>query len=126
MQTQKILSFPELKTAKGIFYSRSQIDRKEAAGEFPRRVRLGPNRVGFLECEIDAWIAGLVAERDDPERLEAELLAADAALHELNDRAELARERSHPGPRPAEIKRAEKRVAAARKALSDAGSKRAA
>ncbi len=37
-------------------YSAAHLWRLENAGEFPRRVQLGPNRVGWLEHEIDAWI----------------------------------------------------------------------
>lgn len=29
----------------------------EKRGEFPKRVRLGPQSVGWLESEIDAWLA---------------------------------------------------------------------
>ncbi len=44
-------------------YSAVQIWRKESAGDFPRRVRLGANRVGWLESEIDAWIAAKIGSR---------------------------------------------------------------
>jgi prophage regulatory protein len=40
------------------------IDREEAAGRFPRRIQLGPRAIGWLENEVDEWIAGRVAERD--------------------------------------------------------------
>jgi prophage regulatory protein len=30
--------------------------RKERGGEFPKRRRIGPNTVAWLESEIDAWI----------------------------------------------------------------------
>jgi prophage regulatory protein len=29
----------------------------EKRGEFPKRVRLGPNSVGWIESEIDDWLA---------------------------------------------------------------------
>lgn len=35
--------------------------RWEKAGRFPRRVRLGPNSVGWYEHEIDAWLASRAA-----------------------------------------------------------------
>jgi prophage regulatory protein len=35
-----------------------------AAGTFPKPVRLGPQSVGWLEHEIEAWIAERIAERD--------------------------------------------------------------
>jgi prophage regulatory protein len=38
--------------------------RRQKAGTFPRRVKLGPNAVGFVEEEIESWCAARVAERD--------------------------------------------------------------
>jgi prophage regulatory protein len=37
-------------------YCRAWIYRMERAGHFPRRIRLGPNSVGWLEHEVDGWI----------------------------------------------------------------------
>lgn len=45
--------------------SESQIDSLEAAGRFPVRVPLSMRRVGWLESEIDAWVASCIAARDD-------------------------------------------------------------
>ena len=42
--------------------------RREKAGTFPRRVKLGPNSVGWLETEVDEWIKRRIAERDAPAR----------------------------------------------------------
>ena len=36
--------------------SRVTIWRREREGDFPRRVRLGGNSVGWLESDIEAWI----------------------------------------------------------------------
>jgi len=36
--------------------SRMHLYRLERAGSFPKRLRLGPNSVGWLEEELDAWI----------------------------------------------------------------------
>ena len=45
-------------------YSDTQIWRLERAGRFPRRVKLGPNRVGWRSLsEIDGWIDLKLAER---------------------------------------------------------------
>lgn len=41
--------------------SRATIWRKIGAGEFPRPVRLGPNRVAWVEAQVDAWIERKVA-----------------------------------------------------------------
>jgi prophage regulatory protein len=45
-------------------YSPAHIDRLEKAGEFPKRINLGPNSVAWLEHEVEAWIEARVAERD--------------------------------------------------------------
>jgi prophage regulatory protein len=37
--------------------SRSRIFDLEQQGNFPRRRQIAPNRVGWLESEIDRWIA---------------------------------------------------------------------
>ncbi len=47
-----------------VLYCPAHIARLEAAGSFPKRVRLGQGRVGWLEHEIEDWIASRVAERD--------------------------------------------------------------
>lgn len=45
-------------------YSRSHLDRLEAAGKFPSRVRLGQARVAWVEDEVREWIQAKVDERD--------------------------------------------------------------
>lgn len=40
--------------------------RREKAGTFPRRVKLGPNSVAWVEQEIEAWCTERTAERDRP------------------------------------------------------------
>jgi prophage regulatory protein len=40
------------------------IDREEAQGRFPKRIKLSERAVGWLEKEIDQWIADRVAARD--------------------------------------------------------------
>jgi prophage regulatory protein len=61
-----LLSYSDLR-AKGIPYSTVHIWRLEKAGEFPKRVPIGRARHGWLETEIDAWIADRVAARDATE-----------------------------------------------------------
>jgi prophage regulatory protein len=58
----RILRKGAVKTKSGL--SDASIDRREAAGEFPRRVQLGPRSVGWVEDEVDEWIAKRLAERD--------------------------------------------------------------
>ncbi len=49
---------------KRVGYCRSHLWRLERDGQFPRKIRLGSNSIGYVESEIDEWIAGKVAERD--------------------------------------------------------------
>jgi prophage regulatory protein len=35
-----------------------------AAGTFPKQIKLSPKARGWIESEIDAWIAARIAERD--------------------------------------------------------------
>jgi len=41
--------------------SRSTIYALEKAGNFPKKIKLSPRTMGFLEHEVDAWIADRVA-----------------------------------------------------------------
>lgn len=45
-------------------YTSQHIARLENAGKFPKRLQLGPNRVGWLESEIIEWIESLKAQRN--------------------------------------------------------------
>ena len=47
-----------------VCYSPQHIARLEARGQFPKRVRLGANRVGWVEREVNAWIEDRISERD--------------------------------------------------------------
>ncbi len=59
----RILSYDDLKT-RGINYSKVHLWRLEKAHKFPRRVALSENRHGWLESEIERWIATRVAARE--------------------------------------------------------------
>jgi prophage regulatory protein len=61
---KRLVSKKELKTVCGIPYTPQHIGRLEAAGKFPKRVRLGPNRVAWLLFEVDAWLNERIAFRD--------------------------------------------------------------
>jgi prophage regulatory protein len=50
-------------------YSPMHLWRLEKAGKFPRRLKLGPNSVGWVSTEIDAWIEARIAERDAREQV---------------------------------------------------------
>jgi prophage regulatory protein len=45
-------------------YSEAHIWRLEKAGKFPRRVRLGANRVAWVESEVNKWVSSKLQERD--------------------------------------------------------------
>jgi prophage regulatory protein len=60
-----LLGYNELKAKKGINYSRTHIWRLIKAGRFPRPIKMGGGaRNSWVEEEIDAFIAALIAERD--------------------------------------------------------------
>jgi prophage regulatory protein len=50
----KFLRATELPKKTGLSYP--TIWRKERAGQFPQRRRLGPNSVGWLEQEVEDWM----------------------------------------------------------------------
>ena len=45
-------------------YSSQHIARLEKAGQFPKRIKLGQNRVAWLLSEVEAWIEERIAIRD--------------------------------------------------------------
>ncbi len=49
-------------------FTPQHILRLEKKGRFPRRVRLGENRVAWLLTEIEAWITERMAPRDGDRR----------------------------------------------------------
>jgi prophage regulatory protein len=53
--SRRILRLAEVLARTG--YSKSTLRRKELAGEVGRRLRLGPNSVGWYEDEIEAHVA---------------------------------------------------------------------
>ena len=49
-----------------VLYSPAHIARLEAEGRFPKRVKLGASRVGWIENEVEDWLLARIAERDTP------------------------------------------------------------
>lgn len=39
-----------------VLYSSQHVARLEKAGQFPKRIQLGPNRVGWVEAEVLDWL----------------------------------------------------------------------
>ena len=63
----RVLSLSELRSVKGIPYSREHLRRLMIAGRFPKPVKLGPavnSRAAWPEEEVDQWLAARTAERD--------------------------------------------------------------
>lgn len=58
---ERILRKPELRNKVGL--SDPTIGRLEKDGKFPKRLRLGGNSCGWLESEINGWLADRAAER---------------------------------------------------------------
>lgn len=58
----RLLPWPEVH--KRVPYTRQWASHLEKVGRFPRRVHVGPNRVAWLENEIDEYVAALAAERE--------------------------------------------------------------
>jgi prophage regulatory protein len=60
----KILSPGELITLKGIRFSNPYRLELEAEGKFPRRVKIGQRKFGYVETEIEAWLTARAALRE--------------------------------------------------------------
>ena len=58
----KLLSKRQVKEM--VLYSPQHIARLEAAGQFPKRVQLGVNRVGWVEEEVLDWLQRRIDARD--------------------------------------------------------------
>jgi prophage regulatory protein len=42
--------------------SRTTLWRLERAGQFPKRIQISPNRVAWLESDVDSWLEGRKAD----------------------------------------------------------------
>lgn len=58
----RIVSKHQLKEM--VLYSPQHIARLEKANKFPKRVQLGPNRVGWVEAEVLEWLQEKLANRE--------------------------------------------------------------
>lgn len=58
----KLLDYGALKE-RGIPYSKVHLRRLIKAGRFPVPIKLGEQRIGFIESEIDEWIKSRMAAR---------------------------------------------------------------
>lgn len=46
-------------------YSQNHLRRLEAKGQFPKRIRIGENRVAWVEAEVEAWIEERINARPE-------------------------------------------------------------
>ena len=72
----KLLSFPELKTVKGVPFSRQHVARLVAAGKFPAPVKLGEATNAWVEAELDEWLDARVKASIGRRRADPQLKAA--------------------------------------------------
>jgi prophage regulatory protein len=61
MSTPIILRLPQVKQRTGL--SRTTIYRSVKAGKFPPPMLLGPRCIGWLESDLNNWIAECIAAR---------------------------------------------------------------
>jgi prophage regulatory protein len=59
-QPRRFLRLPEVERRTGL--GRSSIYRYVNRGLFPRSVKLGVRSIGFVESEIEAWLAAQIAK----------------------------------------------------------------
>jgi prophage regulatory protein len=60
----KFLTFAQLKTEKGVPYTRRHLRDLVRDGKFPKPVELSEARIAWIEDEVDAWQATKAAQRD--------------------------------------------------------------
>ena len=56
MKEATILRMPAVIAMTGISRSRIYVYMSRETDPFPRPIRLGPNSVGWLRCEVEAWL----------------------------------------------------------------------
>jgi prophage regulatory protein len=62
----RVLVYPQLKSEKGVPYTRRHLRDLIAAGKFPRPVPLSSARIAWIEDEVDQWLAEKAAARQGP------------------------------------------------------------
>ena len=60
--------------------SKSQLYRKIRVGEFPRAVPLGPQKIGFLEAEVEQWMVERLKAREADQGADARRARAMRAV----------------------------------------------
>jgi len=59
---RRVLRLPEVLIRTG--RRRTSLLQAVQRGDFPRPIHIGPRAIGFIEAEVDQWIAARIAERD--------------------------------------------------------------
>ena len=57
---ESVLRISQVRARTGL--SRSALYAAQAAGKFPKSISLGARSVGWLQSEVDAWIAERIAQ----------------------------------------------------------------
>jgi prophage regulatory protein len=60
----RLLSYDDLRTMKGIKFSRQWIRELIKLGKFPKPINSGAATTDFLESEVDEYLEALIAARD--------------------------------------------------------------
>jgi prophage regulatory protein len=61
MELDRLLTLPQVRQI--VPYSAMHLWRLEKDGKFPRRIKVGPNRVAWSQSEISKWVEVRKAER---------------------------------------------------------------
>ena len=61
---QRLLTYDDL-VAAGYVANRVTLSRRIRRGEFPAPIKISSRKVAWRKCELDAWEAGRIAERDE-------------------------------------------------------------
>ena len=59
-ENQRVLRLPQVCLATGL--GRSFIYQLQAQNRFPKRIKIGVRAVGWLENEVQEWLAGRIAQ----------------------------------------------------------------
>jgi predicted DNA-binding transcriptional regulator AlpA len=70
-ENKRVLTWPQLRTEKGIPWTRQRVWQLEKANQFPRRFWLGGNTIAWWEHEVDAWLEERAKSRNATSASEA-------------------------------------------------------
>lgn len=64
-RSNRVLRVPQV--LERVPFRRTTLYQEVRAGRFPQPLKLTPKAIGWLEVEVDAWIAARAAERAAPQ-----------------------------------------------------------